>query len=114
MRYSEAVKRFFILTVVFSVLAVAGVGVPKAAAAPTNLSAEYKLTHSIVDQVNTERFSVIADEKGKVELFFPFISGGCIAVNELKVQSVETGAGGIQTVNLVWHSDRGAPCKAFI
>src|SRR5665647_354691 len=114
MRYSEAVERFLILTVVFSVLAVAGVGVPTAAAALTDLSAEYKLTYSIVDQADTERFSVTADNKGGVELFFPFISGGCIAVNELKVQSVEPGEAGRQIVNLVWRSDRGAPCKAFL
>ena len=86
----------------------------EAVAAPIDLSADYKLKYSVIDAGQTEQFSIIADDNGKVELLAPFISGGCIAINEVKVQSVELGADGVQTVNLLWNSDRGAPCKGFM
>ncbi len=83
-------------------------------AATENLSAECKLTYSVVDAGLKEQFSIRSDDAGKIEVLAPFISGGCIAINEVKVQSVVMGDDGIQTVNLVWNSDRGAPCKGYM
>ena len=83
-------------------------------AATENLSADYKLKYSVVDAGQREQFSIRSDDAGKIEVLAPFISGGCIAINEVKIQSVVMGDDGIQTVNLVWNSDRGAPCKGFM
>ncbi|MHC1758235.1 MAG: hypothetical protein AB9917_01745 [Negativicutes bacterium] len=83
-------------------------------AATENLSADYKLKYSVVDAGRKEQFSIRSDDAGKIEVLAPFISGGCIAINEVKMQPVAMGEDGIQTVNLVWNSDRGAPCKGFM
>ena len=83
-------------------------------ASTENLSSDYQLKYSVVDAGLKEQFSIRADDAGKIEVLAPFISGGCIAINEVKVQSVVMGDDGIQTVNLVWNSDRGAPCKGFM
>lgn len=88
--------------------------VPDKESTSVDLTTMYKLTHSVVDREGREQFSVTSDDKGRVDLVYPFISGGCIKVNELKIQSVESGEGGLQIINLVWRSDRGAPCKAFL
>jgi len=83
-------------------------------AATENLSADYQLKYSVVDAGTKEQFSIRSDDAGKIEVLAPFISGGCIAINEVKVQSVVMGDDGIQTVNLVWNSDRGVPCKGYM
>lgn len=84
------------------------------AAALTDLSAVYKLDYVIGDGNLQDQFQVTTDEKGMVQLIYPFISGGCIAINELKIQSVEIADNGVKTVNLIWNCDRGRPCKAYI
>jgi hypothetical protein len=96
-------------------IATAMLMVPGAAvAAETDLSAAYKLEYSIGDGDLKDQFQVTAGDNGMVELVFPFISGGCIAVNQLKVQSVELADNGVKTVNLLWNCDQGRPCKAYI
>lgn len=93
-------------------------GLPRAEAATANvnadLSVEYKLSYSVVDAEPKAKFSVTADEQGVAELRFPFISGGCIVLNDLKIDSIEAEEDGVKTFNLLWRSDRGAPCKAYM
>lgn len=83
-------------------------------AAADDLSAAYKLEYSIVDGNFGDHFQVTQGDDGVVELLYPFISGGCIAVNELIIKSVEPGNNGVPTVNLLWNCDQGRPCKAYI
>lgn len=98
----------FVLLVVVSMAPSGG------AAALTDLSAVYKLDHAIGDGNLHDQFQVTTDDKGTVQLIYPFISGGCIAINELKIQSVEMADNGVKTINLLWNCDQGRPCKAYI
>ena len=111
MRYDRLVAGFLIVAVAaaWSFLLPGRVAVASA-----DLSADYKLKYSVVDAGPKDQFSISADENGRVEVLAPFISGGCIAINDLQVQSVELGEAGVQIVNLLWNSDRGAPCKGFM
>lgn len=84
------------------------------AAAADDLSAAYKLEYVIVDGDHDDQFQVTQGDDGVVRLVYPFISGGCIVVNELIVQSVEPGDNGVTTINLLWNCDQGRPCKAYI
>ena len=111
MRYDRLVAGFLIVAVAAAWTFLLPV---RSAVASADLSADYKLKYSVVDAGPKDQFSITADENGRVEVLAPFISGGCIAINDLKVQSVELGAEGVQTVNLLWNSDRGAPCKGFM
>ena len=88
-------------------------GTAGAALAAGDLSAEHNLTYTLADGGYGDQFAITA-EGGKVQLTVPFISGGCIAINELKILSITAGDDGLRTVNLLWNSDHGAPCKAAI
>jgi hypothetical protein len=85
-----------------------------AAVAAGDLAAEHNLVYSLEDGGWGDKLAITADGKGRVALTAPFISGGCIAVNELKILSITAGDDGLRTVNLLWNSDHGAPCKAAI
>lgn len=89
---------------------------PAVAAVPAadELSARYRLAYSVEDAGYGDKLAITSDGKGRVELQVPFISGGCIAVNEVKLLSEVKGEDGLRTLNLLWNSDRGAPCKAAL
>lgn len=84
------------------------------AAESRTLSEQYGLTFRLGEQVSSEKFSVVADTQGRVEMRVPFISGGCIQTNELTIVLVKDGEEGEKVINLLWNTDYGAPCKAAI
>ena len=104
-------RRFWTVLICVALLMAGSAGAVLAAG---DLSAEHNLTYSLADGNRGDRFAITADAKGRVALTVPFISGGCIAVNELKILSITTADDGLRTVNLLWNSDHGAPCKAAI
>ena len=104
-------RRFWTVLICVALLMAGSAGAVLAAG---DLSAEHNLAYSLADGNRGDRFAITADGKGRVALTVPFISGGCIAVNELKILSITTADDGLRTVNLLWNSDHGAPCKAAI
>ena len=104
-------RRFWTVLICVTLLMAGSAGAVLAAG---DLSAEHNLAYSLADGNRGDRFAITADGKGRVALTVPFISGGCIAVNELKILSITTADDGLRTVNLLWNSDHGAPCKAAI
>ena len=73
-------------------------GTAGAVLAAGDLSAEHNLTYTLADGGYGDQFAITA-EGGKVQLTVPFISGGCIAINELKILSITAGDDGLRTVN---------------
>ncbi|HEX2928055.1 MAG TPA: hypothetical protein VHP38_17660 [Ruminiclostridium sp.] len=112
MMAEKKVWHYFVMG--FVLIIIAAMAPSGGAAALNDLSAEYQLDYATSDGNLHDQFQVTADEKGTVQLIYPFISGGCIAINELKIQSVEVADNGVKTVNLLWNCDRGQPCKAYI
>lgn len=112
--FTKQARNVFFLAVmmVFALAAAAAPG--RAAAGDADLSAVYKLAFSIEDGTLNEQFSVTADAQGLVALAYPFISGGCINVNELQVQAIKYDNNDVKIVDLLWNCDRGRPCKAFL
>ena len=104
-------RRFWTVLICVTLLLAGSAG---AAVAAGDLAAEHNLVYSLEDGGWGDKLAITADGKGRVALTAPFISGGCIAVNELKILSITAGDDGLRTVNLLWNSDHGAPCKAAI